>query len=71
MESILKKPLSSLSDDEVFDLLNSVSEEVKRRNGLMGPTVTDVKGQPLEKTVGAFLGALADFGVQFKNKPGV
>ena len=57
-----------MSDDELFALLDAASEEVKRRNGLLGPSVSDIRNQPVEQTMETLLGALADLGVELKKK---
>ncbi len=54
--------LTDLEDDGVFKLLDAVSEEVKRRNGLLGPSVSDVRSNTAEKNVGLMLEALASIG---------
>lgn len=52
MEDVLKKPLKELSDAEVMDLLELVSDEVQRRNRLNGAgAVHDVVSQALETFV--------------------
>lgn len=66
MDHLLKKPLTEMTDDELFLVLDSASEEMKRRNGLLGPSITDVKNQPVEQTMETFLTALADLGVHIK-----
>ncbi len=68
MDEILKKPLSEIDDKTLFELLDNVSGEVKRRNGLIGPPVSNIRDQPLEKTVASFLEALANLGVKPKSK---
>lgn len=70
MESILKKPLREMSDDELFLLLDATSDEVKRRNNMIGPTINEIRDQPIEKTVSTFLEALVDLGIQVKSKHG-
>lgn len=68
VDALLKKPLSEMTDDELFSVLDAASEEMKRRNGLLGPSVTDIKNQPVEQTVESFLGALAQLGIHVKKK---
>lgn len=36
LEKVLNIPLAELEDSEVLDLLDSVSQEVQRRNRIMG-----------------------------------
>ena len=68
MKNLLKKALKDMSNDELFSLLDSTSEEVKRRNNLLGPSVNDIRNQPVEKTVGTFLEALADLGMKINKE---
>ncbi len=70
MNEELKKSLESLNDSDLFSILDAVSDEVKRRNSLLGPSVTDIKNQPIEKSVNSFLEALADIGIKIKSKNG-
>ena len=67
MDDTLKRPLKELNDKELFDLLDATSDEVKRRNGLLGPSIIDLQNQPVEKTIGSVLEALADLGLRMKN----
>lgn len=52
--------LKELSDDDLFELLDATSEEVKRRNGMMGPSVSDIRSNTVEQNVGLVLQALAN-----------
>lgn len=56
--SPLTPPLSQLSDSDLFELLEQVSDEVKRRNGLLSPP-TDQSNQSVEKSLKLFLESLS------------
>lgn len=60
-----KPELREMSDLELLDLLDAVSEEVKRRNAGLGPDV-DVRGQTVQQNVAMVLGALADLNISVK-----
>ena len=64
----IEQNLQSLSDGDLLKLLDSVSEEVKRRNRLMGPSVSDIRNKSVEQNVKDFLTCLADLGIAVKNK---
>ena len=64
----VKDSLPKLSDEDVFELLDAVSEEVKRRNSLLGPTVSDVRNAPVEQTAENFIEALRALGIRFEKK---
>lgn len=55
----LSKPLGSLSDEELFELLDAVSDEVKRRNGLIGPPVAPDAPKVVESRLSTLLEAIA------------
>jgi len=52
--------LKSLSDDDLFMLLDGASEEVKRRNGFLGPSVSQVRSNSVEENVKMVVEALAN-----------
>lgn len=52
--------LKSLSDDDLFALLDGASEEVKRRNGFLGPSVSQVRSNSVEENVKMVVEALAN-----------
>jgi hypothetical protein len=58
--------LKSLSDDDLFLLLDGASEEVKRRNGLLGPSISQVRSNSVEENVRLVVDAIASV----KQKPG-
>ena len=62
----LKESLQTLGDTDLFKVLDAVSEEVKRRNQLMGPSVSDIRNKPVEQNVKNFLTCLADLGIAVK-----
>ena len=66
MNALLTKALVDMDDDELFSLLDTVSEEVKRRNNMLGPSVSDIRNQPVEQTMTTFLEALSSLGVQIR-----
>lgn len=51
--------LKTLSDDDLFKILDGASEEMKRRNGLLGPSIGNIKNNTVEQNVGLVLDALA------------
>lgn len=69
MTEEMKAKLVGLSDDDLFSLLDAVSEEVKRRNNLAGPSIPDIRTQSVDQNVKMVLEALAGLGVQIKPKP--
>jgi len=67
----VKARLLELTDDDLFELLDAVSEEVKRRNGLLGgPTIPDIRGQTPEANLKMVLEALGELGVRIKTRDG-
>ncbi len=64
----VKDSLSKLSDEDVFELLDAVSEEVKRRNSLLGPSISDVRNAPIEQTAENFIEALRNLGIRLEKK---
>lgn len=68
VDGILNKPIKSLSDQELFDLLEATSEEMKRRNGLLGPSVSDIRNKPVEEMMKVFLDALSGVGIEVRGK---
>lgn len=64
----IKAKLQGLSDDDLFNLLDAVSEEVKRRNNLIGPSIPDVRNQSVDQNVKMVMDALMGLGVQIKPK---
>lgn len=59
MEDI-KSRLQALSDNEVLDLLDQVSAEVKRRNSLQLPEIPKPGTPEFEGTMGSLLEALGN-----------
>lgn len=51
--------LKDLSDDDLFKILDGASEEMKRRNGLLGPSISNIKNNSVEQNVSLVLDALA------------
>jgi hypothetical protein len=51
--------LKSLSDEELFTLLDGASEEVKRRNGMLGPSISQVRSNSVGENVKLVVDALA------------
>lgn len=52
--------LRDLSDDDLFKVLDGASEEMKRRNGLLGPSISNIKNNSVEQNVSLVLEALAN-----------
>ena len=61
-----KENLLKLSDEDLFDVLEAVSDEVKRRNGLSGLGIKDVRENTVEENVKLIIGAINDLGVKIK-----
>lgn len=59
--------LKSLSDEDLFTLLDGASEEVKRRNGFLGPSISNVRSNSVEENVKLVIDAIA--GVRQKQGP--
>jgi hypothetical protein len=51
--------LKSLSDEELFLLLDGTSEEVKRRNGMLGPSISQVRSNSVGENVKLVVDAIA------------
>ena len=64
----LKASLQTLGDSDLFKILDAVSEEVKRRNQLMGPPISNIRNKPVEQNVKDFLTCLADLGIAVKGQ---
>ena len=60
--------IAGLSDGDLLDLLESVSDEVKRRSSLVGPDVGQVFAS--EEGILSVVESLADLGVAIKSKGG-
>jgi hypothetical protein len=54
----LVEEVANLSDSDLFKLLDVVSTEMKRRNGLIGPSV-DVKKNSVEENMKLLFNALS------------
>jgi predicted nucleic acid-binding Zn-ribbon protein len=62
----LEKELQAISDEDLFAILNIISEEVKRRNNMKSPSISNIRDRSIEENVKAVLSALANFGIGFK-----
>lgn len=62
----LRTRLQGMQDEELMELLDAVSEEVKRRNDLTGLGIPDVRSQSVEQNVAMVLEALADMGARVR-----
>jgi hypothetical protein len=62
--------VKNLSDDDLFQLLEAASMELKHRNGLLGPTVSDVRSKSVEENVRTVIGALAKLGITVNPQTG-
>jgi len=51
--------MKDLSDDDLFLLLDGASEEMKRRNGLLGPSISQVRSNSVEENVKLVIDAVA------------
>jgi hypothetical protein len=51
--------IKSLSDEDLFILLDGASEEMKRRNGLIGPSISTVRSNSVEENVKLVIDSLA------------
>jgi hypothetical protein len=60
----VKNELKSLSDDDLFTLLDAVSEEVKRRNEILSPSISDIRKNSVEDNVKNVLVALGELGLK-------
>ncbi len=65
---LLRESLKTLDDVNLFNVLDIVSEEVKRRNNLLSPPISDLKNKSAEQNVKEFLSCLADLGIAVKNQ---
>jgi hypothetical protein len=64
--SEIKSIVKSISDDELFELLECASDELKRRNGLLVPGMADIRKQSPEANVAMLIEALSKMGAQVK-----
>lgn len=51
--------MKDLSDEDLFRVLDGASEEMKRRNGLLGPSVSGIRNNNVEQNVKLVIEALA------------
>lgn len=51
--------IRTLSDEDLFTLLDGASEEMKRRNGLLGPSINSIRSNSVSQNVGMVLDALS------------
>jgi len=54
----VKDGLGKLSDSELLELLDTVSDEVKRRNSLMGPAAPSLDKQDIQDGIKAIVEAI-------------
>lgn len=59
--------IKTLSDEDLFILLDGASEEMKRRNGLLGPSISTIRTNSVEENVKLVVEAMA--GVKGQSKP--
>lgn len=64
MTADIKERLRGLAEGDLLDLLDAVSEEVKRRNDLTGLGIPDVRAQTPQQNVVMVLEALADLNIR-------
>jgi hypothetical protein len=66
----IRAKLREVPDPELLDLLDAVSEELKRRNEILGPSVSEVKTKTPEENLKTLLTALAELGgkINFKKQ---
>ena len=64
--SEIKSIVKDISDDELFELLECASDELKRRNGLLIPGVSEIRKQSPEANLTMLIEALAKAGSQIK-----
>lgn len=62
----VKLEINSISDNELFDVLDCASEELKRRNGLLAPSIHDTVNQSPQANLKMVIEALANLGNQIK-----
>ena len=62
--STIKKKIQEISDEDLFELLDCASEELKRRNGLIMPGVTDIRNQSPQANLKMVIDALSNFGTK-------
>ena len=58
--------LTRLSDEDVMDILEATSDEVKRRNNLTGVGLGDVRNNSVEQNLKILLDALQGMGINIK-----
>ena len=67
IKTVVSGKLKGMSDEDVLSLLDMVSDEVKRRNFLMGPYIPDPRTQSFDDNMKALFEAFSNFG--FKSPP--
>ena len=61
----VKDGIQDITDDELFLVLECVSNELKRRNNILaGPSIKDIRNQSPEQNLKMVLDALSTFGVK-------
>lgn len=58
--------LQKLSDEDVMDILDAVSNEVKRRTNVRFPNMEDIRGNSVEQNLKIVLDALKNVGMNVK-----
>lgn len=59
-----KDKLTKLSDEDVMDILEAASEEVKRRSGISGLGIGDIRNNSVENNLKILLDSLQGLGVK-------
>jgi hypothetical protein len=60
----IKSKIQEINDDELFELLDCASEELKRRNGLLMPSIPDIRNKSPQANLQMVIEALAGMGVK-------
>lgn len=63
----LKEFIEKLNDEDLFDVLEFVSDEVRRRNSMIGPDIGDIRSATTEENVTMIMEALGELGVRMRN----
>jgi len=65
----LKANMSIIPDDELLDIVNVASAEVKKRAGLESIGIPDIKNNSVEENLRVLVDALKQMGINIPNSP--
>lgn len=63
-----REKLSKLSDADLIDVLDAVSEEVKKRNNISGLGLKSISENSFEENTKIIMEAIKNLGIEIKNR---